>query len=56
MDTGTTGTSKAAKEVVIVGDGFAGLSCAQKLASADPQLRIRLVDKNNYQQFQPLLY
>ena len=44
-----------AKHVVIVGGGFAGLSCARKLA-ANPNVRITLLDKNNYQQFQPLLY
>lgn len=38
-----------------IGAGFAGLSCALKLAS-DADLRITLIDKNNYQQFQPLLY
>ncbi|MGB8886459.1 MAG: NAD(P)/FAD-dependent oxidoreductase [Candidatus Korobacteraceae bacterium] len=43
------------KHVVIVGGGFAGLQCARKLA-ANPQVRITLLDKNNYQQFQPLLY
>ena len=43
------------KEVVIVGGGFAGLNCARKLA-AHSDIRITLVDKNNYQQFQPLLY
>ena len=43
------------KHVVIVGGGFAGLSCARKLAS-HPDIRITLVDKNNFQQFQPLLY
>jgi len=43
------------KHVVIVGGGFAGLSCARKLA-ANPNIRITLLDKNNYQQFQPLLY
>jgi len=43
------------KRVVVVGGGFAGLSCARKLAmNADVQ--ITLIDKNNYQQFQPLLY
>jgi NADH dehydrogenase len=40
---------------VIVGGGFAGLSCARELAGSD-DLRITLIDKNNYQQFQPLLY
>jgi NADH dehydrogenase len=43
------------KRVVIVGGGFAGLSCARKLAS-HPDIRITLIDKNNFQQFQPLLY
>jgi NADH dehydrogenase FAD-containing subunit len=41
--------------VVIVGGGFAGLNCALKLASC-PKVRVTLIDKNNYQQFQPLLY
>jgi NADH dehydrogenase len=43
------------KHVVIVGGGFAGLNCARKLASR-PDIQITLVDKNNFQQFQPLLY
>src|SRR5271163_3882291 len=43
------------KHVVIVGGGFAGLQCARKLA-ANPHVRVTLLDKNNYQQFQPLLY
>ena len=41
--------------IVIVGGGFAGFHCARKLA-ANPNVRITLLDKNNYQQFQPLLY
>jgi NADH dehydrogenase len=40
---------------VIVGGGFAGLSCARELAGLR-DVRITLIDKNNYQQFQPLLY
>ena len=43
------------KHVVIVGGGFAGLNCARKLAS-HPDIHITLIDKNNFQQFQPLLY
>jgi NADH dehydrogenase len=43
------------KHVVIVGGGFAGLACARKLAKSDA-VRITLIDKNNYSQFQPLLY
>jgi NADH dehydrogenase len=50
-----TENAAAKKHVVIVGGGFAGLNCARKLA-ANPDLRITLLDKNNYQQFQPLLY
>jgi NADH dehydrogenase len=45
----------AMKHVVIVGGGFAGLSCARKLAGS-LDVRVTLIDKNNYQQFQPLLY
>jgi NADH dehydrogenase len=41
--------------VVIVGGGFAGLGCAQRLAEHD-QVRITLIDRNNYHQFQPMLY
>src|SRR5580693_9521690 len=41
--------------VVIVGGGFAGLNCAEELAH-HKTLRIVVLDRNNYQQFQPLLY
>ncbi len=47
-------SAASTKHVVIVDAGFAGLNCA-KLAS-DSSLRITLIDQNNYQQFQPLLY
>jgi NADH dehydrogenase len=47
--------TNSVKQVVIVGGGFAGLHCARKLA-ANPNVRVTLLDKNNYQQFQPLLY
>jgi NADH dehydrogenase len=43
------------KHVAIVGGGFAGLACASKLAS-HPDVRVTLIDKNGYHQFQPLLY
>lgn len=43
------------KRIVIVGGGFAGLNCAQRLA-AHKDFHITVLDKNNYQQFQPLLY
>jgi NADH dehydrogenase len=43
------------KHVVIVGGGFAGLSCARKLGESS-EIHVTLIDKNNYQQFQPLLY
>ena len=43
------------KHVIIIGGGFAGLSCARELARSS-EFQITLIDKNNYQQFQPLLY
>jgi NADH dehydrogenase len=41
--------------VVIVGGGFAGVGCARALAKHDA-VRVTLIDRNNYHQFQPLLY
>jgi NADH:ubiquinone reductase (H+-translocating) len=41
--------------VVVVGGGFAGIACAKRLAGKDG-VRVTLVDKNSYHQFQPLLY
>src|SRR5262249_33091092 len=41
--------------VVIVGGGFAGVACARGLAKHD-DIAVTLVDKNDYHQFQPLLY
>jgi NADH:ubiquinone reductase (H+-translocating) len=43
------------KNIVIVGGGFAGMSCAKKLI-ADPDVHVTLIDKNNYHEFTPLLY
>ena len=48
-------TRTSPKHVVIVGGGFAGLACARKLAKSDA-VRVTVIDKNNYHQFQPLLY
>jgi len=44
-----------ARNVVIVGGGFAGINLAQKL-SKNKNFQITLVDKNNYNFFPPLLY
>jgi NADH dehydrogenase len=43
------------RHVVIVGGGFAGVGCARRLADHD-DVQITLIDRNNYHQFQPLLY
>jgi NADH dehydrogenase len=43
------------RHVVVVGGGFAGVGCARALAGQD-DVRVTLVDRNNYHQFQPLLY
>jgi NADH dehydrogenase len=48
-------TEDARLHVVIVGGGFAGLGCARSLAH-DKRVRVTLLDRNNYHQFQPLLY
>jgi NADH:ubiquinone reductase (H+-translocating) len=44
-----------APHVVIVGGGFAGLGCARRLAKR-ADIRVTLIDKHNYHQFQPLFY
>jgi NADH dehydrogenase len=41
--------------VVVLGGGFGGVGCARELAKHD-DVRVSLVDRNNYHQFQPLLY
>jgi NADH:ubiquinone reductase (H+-translocating) len=41
--------------VVIVGGGFAGVGAVRRLAREEG-VRVTLVDRNNYHQFQPLLY
>ena len=40
--------------IVIIGGGFAGIALAKKLAKQEVQ--VVLLDKNNYHNFQPLLY
>ena len=42
------------KRIIIVGAGFGGLRLAQELKNA--HYEIFLIDKNNYHQFQPLMY
>jgi len=42
------------RRVVVVGGGFGGLAAAQKLRGAD--VEVTLVDRQNHQLFQPLLY
>jgi NADH dehydrogenase len=48
-------TGEVQHHVVVVGGGFAGVACTRRLADED-NVRITLVDRNNYHQFQPLLY
>ncbi len=43
-----------ARTVVVVGAGFAGVGCAKELADHD--VDVLIMDRNNYHQFQPLLY
>jgi NADH dehydrogenase len=49
------GKDRPATRVVIVGGGFAGVACARALAKHD-DIHVTLIDKNDYHQFQPLLY
>src|SRR6218665_2265829 len=42
------------KRIIIIGAGFGGLQLAQDLENTDYD--ILLIDKNNYHQFQPLMY
>ena len=42
------------RSVVVVGGGFAGVACAKGLAKHG--VDVHLIDRNNYHQFQPLLY
>src|SRR3954451_16993625 len=49
------GSTNGKRHVVIVGGGFAGLGCAQRLADHE-DVTVTLIDRNNHHQFQPLLY
>jgi NADH:quinone reductase (non-electrogenic) len=51
----STESSNGRRQVVVVGGGFAGIACAQRLAKQD-DVHVTLLDRNNYHQFQPLLY
>ena len=46
---------RSKKHIVIIGAGFAGLKLARTLNN-HPNYTITLIDKNNFHQFQPLLY
>ena len=48
-------TESDKRHVVIIGGGFAGLGCAQRLADHD-DVSVTLIDRNNHHQFLPLLY
>ena len=48
-------SAASTKHVVIVGGGFAGVGCAQELARSG-DVRVTVVDRHNYHQFQPLFY
>ena len=42
------------ERVLVLGGGLAGVACARELG--DAQVEVTLVDRNDYHQFQPLLY
>ena len=49
-----TATGTTPDPVLVLGGGLAGVACAQKLG--DEGVDVTLVDRNDYHQFQPLLY
>src|SRR4051812_47697796 len=54
MYTRTRAAGTLPRRVVIAGAGFGGLATAQALAEAP--VSVTIVDRNNYHNFQPLLY
>jgi NADH:ubiquinone reductase (H+-translocating) len=44
-----------AKNVVIVGAGFAGMNAAKRLGNVD-DISVTVIDRENHHLFQPLLY
>jgi NADH:ubiquinone reductase (H+-translocating) len=50
----TTSPTRARASVLVVGGGFAGLACAKQLARHG--VKVELLDRHDYNQFQPLLY
>src|SRR5690554_676332 len=55
VDINIPAPKKGQERVIIVGAGFGGLKLARLLARTD-RFQILLIDRNNYHQFQPLLY
>ena len=54
MSAVTTAERRRPDRVLVLGGGLAGVACAQKLG--DEGIDVTLVDRNDYHQFQPLLY
>ena len=52
--TAQRGLSEMAERILVLGGGLAGVACARELA--DEGVEVTLVDRNDYHQFQPLLY
>jgi NADH dehydrogenase len=48
-------TEPVRTRVLVIGGGFAGVACARSLAKHG-DIAVTLVDRNDYHQFQPLLY
>ncbi|MEV0074735.1 MULTISPECIES: NAD(P)/FAD-dependent oxidoreductase [unclassified Amycolatopsis] len=49
-----TGQRDESRNVLVLGGGLAGVACAHRLG--DEGIGVTLVDRNDYHQFQPLLY